>query len=82
MQDDDVRRTETQERPNISTEHQASGDGGRPRDTLDREPKRDPVSGATIPGNYNPETMTRVGDEEKSPPVERVHPGKDGAPLA
>jgi len=82
MQDNIVRPSETQDRPNISTEHQAPGDGAQPQDTLDREPKRDPVSGATIPSDYNPETMTRVGEEEKFPPVERVHPGKDGAPLA
>jgi hypothetical protein len=82
MPDPDVRPTSTQERPNISTEHQAPGDGRRPLDTLDREPKRDPESGATIPSNYDPETMTRVGEEPDSPPVRRVHPGKPGEPLA
>lgn len=70
------------DRPNISTEHQPPGDSQRPQDTLDRQPKRDPSSGATIPSNYNPDTMTRVGEEAKSPPVEYVHPGEPGEPLA
>jgi len=50
--------------PNISTENQPKGAARRPSDTLDREPKRDPISGASIPDDYNPETMTRVGDEQ------------------
>ena len=50
--------------PNLSTENQPKGSGRRPSDTLDREPKRDPLSGGTIPDNYNPETMTRVGEED------------------
>jgi hypothetical protein len=82
MPDPDIRPATTQERPNISTDHQASGDARRPQDTLDREPKRDPNTGATIPDNYNPETMTRVGEEGDSPPVKSVHPGEPGEPLA
>lgn len=50
--------------PNLSTENQPKGSGRRPSDTLDREPKRDQLSGASIPDNYNPETMTRVGEED------------------
>lgn len=49
--------------PNISTENQPKGSGRRPSDTLDREPKRDPQSGASIPSDYDPETQTRVGEE-------------------
>ncbi len=40
--------------PNISTEHQEEGDAARPSDTLDRTPKRDPLSGQTIPDDYDP----------------------------
>jgi hypothetical protein len=50
--------TQTQTRPNLSTENQPEGAGRRPSDTLDREPKRDPLSGGSIPSNYNPDTMT------------------------
>ncbi len=71
MAHDDAKPTQTQPNPNISTEHQKEGDARRPSDTLDREPKRDPVSGAAIPSNYNPETMTRVGEEGNAPPAER-----------
>jgi len=70
-----VRPTSTQDRPNISTEHQPEGDARRPQDTLDRKPRRDPVSGGTIPSDYNPDTMTRVGEEEDSPSPERAPPG-------
>ena len=52
--------------PNISTENQPEGAARRPSDTLDREPERDPLSGGVIPSNYNPETMTRRGEEEDS----------------
>lgn len=52
------------ENPNISTENQPEGAARRPSDTLDREPERDPKSGGAIPSNYNPETMTRVGEED------------------
>jgi hypothetical protein len=52
--------------PNISTENQPPGAGRRPSDTLDREPERDPSSGGAIPSNYNPETMTRRGEEKDS----------------
>ncbi len=50
--------------PNISTENQPEGAARRPSDTLDREPKRDPESGGSIPADYNPETGTRVGEED------------------
>lgn len=40
--------------PTVSTEHQEQGDAARPRDVLDREPKRDPESGQTIPDDYDP----------------------------
>lgn len=52
--------------PNMSTENQPPGSARRPSDTLDREPTRDPRSGGAIPSNYNPETMTRRGEEEDS----------------
>lgn len=48
--------------PNISTENQPEGAARFPSDTLDREPKRDPESGGTIPSDYDPETRTRVGE--------------------
>lgn len=79
MSKDDHRPTETQPRPNISTEHQEEGDARRPSDTLDRKPKRDPESGAPIPGNYNPDTMTRIEDEDDAPRPERAAPGSDKA---
>ncbi|HZV56595.1 MAG TPA: hypothetical protein VFF89_02880 [Sphingobium sp.] len=65
--------TQVTDRPNISTENQPEGAARRPSDTLDREPKRDPVSGAAIPDNYDPETNTRVGEEQDS------RAGKQGA---
>jgi len=52
--------------PNISTENQPEGAGRRPSDTLDREPKRDPRSGGSIPDDYDPETQTRIGEEDDS----------------
>lgn len=64
----DVRRvqndpTEKTKNPNISTENQPEGSARRPSDTLDREPKRDPESGGSIPADYNPQSGTRVGEE-------------------
>lgn len=56
--------TEKTRAPNISTENQPEGSARRPSDTLDREPKRDPESGGSIPENYNPEAGTRVGAED------------------
>ncbi|OAN55346.1 hypothetical protein [Sphingobium sp. TCM1] len=50
-------------RPNIFTENQPEGAARRPSDTLDREPTRDPVSGGAITSDYNPDTMTRRGEE-------------------
>jgi hypothetical protein len=75
----DIRPTATQPRPNISTEHQDEGDARRPSDTLDRKPKRDPKSGAPIPSDHNPETMTRVGEEDDFPRPEYARPGSDNA---
>ncbi|WP_286749237.1 hypothetical protein [Sphingopyxis sp. SCN 67-31] len=56
--------TEKTKNPNISTENQPEGAARRPSDTLDREPKRDPESGGSIPEDYNPESGTRVGEED------------------
>lgn len=56
--------TEKTDAPNISTENQPEGSARRPSDTLDREPKRDPESGGSTLENYNPETGTRVGEED------------------
>lgn len=56
--------TEHERAPNISTENQPEGAARRPSDTLDREPERDPLSGGAIPSNYDPESMTRKGEEE------------------
>ncbi|MFC0104400.1 hypothetical protein [Sphingopyxis terrae] len=50
-------------RSNISTENQPEGAARRPSDTLDREPKRDPESGASLPDDYNPASGTRIGEE-------------------
>lgn len=58
--------TERTRDPNLSTENQPEGAARRPSDTLDREPARDPESGGSIPSNYNPETMTRRGEEQDS----------------
>lgn len=71
------RPTETQERPNVSTEHQEPGDARRPRDTLDREPKRGPAGQpepsdyeGPIPGGQPPEEV------EDRPAASRTHPNK------
>lgn len=58
--------TEKTKGPNLSTENQPEGAARRPSDTLDREPRRDPESGASILEDYNPESGTRVGEEEDS----------------
>lgn len=58
--------TERTRKPNLSTGNQPEGAARRPSDTLDREPKRDPETGGSIPENYNPESGTRVGEEEDS----------------
>jgi hypothetical protein len=68
----DVPTTET-DAPNISTENQPKGSARRPSDTLDRVPERDPDSGAPIPSNYDPKTMTRVGEEQDT------RAGREGA---
>ncbi|HET6526860.1 hypothetical protein [Sphingopyxis sp.] len=61
-----VHRVPTQKtrNPNISTENQPEGAARRPSDTLDREPKRDPLSGGAVSADYNPESGTRVGEED------------------
>ena len=64
--------TERTRAPNISTENQPPGSARRPSDTLDREPDRDPRSGGSIPSDYNPEAMTRRGEEKDS------RAGRDG----
>jgi len=61
------------DRPNISTENQPEGAARRPSDTLDREPKRDPESGGSIPDDYDPETQTRIGEEDDT------RAGREGA---
>lgn len=67
--------TEQTRDPNISTENQPEGAARRPSDTLDREPDRDPLSGGSIPSNYNPKTMTRRGEEEDSRAGEDIQQG-------
>ncbi|MGN6268515.1 MAG: hypothetical protein ACTHM0_01315 [Sphingomonas sp.] len=74
-EDDRERRvpTDTDQPTNLSVENQPSGSARRPRDTLDREPERDPKSGGTIPSDYNPHTMTRRGEERDT------RAGREGA---
>ena len=60
-------------RPNISTQNQPEGAGRRPSATLNREPKRDPLSGGTIPDDYNPVAGTRIGEEDMT------RAGREGA---
>lgn len=73
-EDKDRRPTETQERPNISTEHQEQGDARRPRDVLDRTPERGPAGqtlpseDAGVPGGQPPEPV------EDRPQVGEVSP--------
>lgn len=57
MTDRSRRRPTRPDAPNIHTEHQKEGDATRPRDVLDRTPRRDPQSGATIPDDYEPENF-------------------------
>lgn len=56
--------TEVTKNPNISTENEPEGATRRPSDSLDREPARDAESGGSIPGNYNPASGTRTGEEK------------------
>lgn len=70
--------TEVTRNPNISTENQPEGAARHPSDTLDREPKRDPESGGSIPENYNPQSGTRVGEEIDT----RAGPAGEGQPRA
>ena len=65
--------TETTRNPNISIENQPKGAARHPSDTLDREPKRDPLSGASIPDDYDPHTMTRKGEDKDT------RAGREGA---
>lgn len=71
--------TEVTKNANISTENQPEGAARRPSDTLDREPRRDPESGASIPDDDGPRSGTRAGgafvaapgrEEEGEPPAE------------
>ena len=68
--------TETQPKPNISTEHQASGDARRPSDTLDKDQAGDQ---ADTPGGNDqeaPEDRPNVGSvtPEDYPKDERQQP--------
>lgn len=65
--------------PNISTENQPEGAARRPSDTLDRKPKRDPLSGGSIPEDYDPAAMTRE-DEEDDTRAGRKGVGRRDAP--
>jgi hypothetical protein len=65
--------TKQTENANESVVNQPEGAARRPRDTLDRDPKRDPHSGGSIPADYNPETMTRRGEENET------RAGREGA---
>ncbi|MGJ0239881.1 hypothetical protein ACQEPB_15360 [Novosphingobium fluoreni] len=69
------REVPTQEtrNPNISTENQPEGAARRPSDTLDREPRRDPLSGGSIRDDYDPDAMTRKGEEDDT------RAGREGA---
>ncbi len=64
--------TEHSRGANISTENQPEGGARRPSATLDREPARDLVSGGSIPADYDPQPMTRTGEEQDS------RAGRDG----
>lgn len=65
-------------RPNISTDHQPAGSARHPRATLDREPKRDPLSGGSIPSNYDPATNKRIGDGPTAADIEAARVAKQG----
>lgn len=64
--------TKVTKNPNISTENQPEGAARRPSDTLDRESARNPESGGSIRGNYNPASGTRIGEEKDT------RAGRDG----
>ncbi|MDX3911084.1 MAG: hypothetical protein QHC67_14875 [Sphingobium sp.] len=64
--------------PNISTEHQPEGSARHPRDTLDREPDRDPLSQGSIPSNYDPATSKRVGETPTAADAEAARVAKPG----
>lgn len=65
-------------RPNLSTEHQPVGGAQHPRDTLDREPKRDPLSEGAIPSDYDPATSKRVGEGGTAADSEAARVAKQG----
>ncbi|MGK2910039.1 MAG: hypothetical protein ACSLE1_09630 [Sphingobium sp.] len=65
-------------RPNISTEHQPVGGARHPRDTLDREPDRDPLSQGSIPSNYDPATSKRKGEAPTAADAEAARVARDG----
>ena len=58
MSDASHKPTETQPRPNISTEHQQSGDARRPSDTLDKDQPADrPEAPNHTPGGNDQEAV-------------------------
>lgn len=65
-------------RPNLSTAHQPVGGAQHPRDTLDRDSKRDPLSGGTIPDDYDPATGKRVGDDRTAADPEAARVAQQG----
>lgn len=65
-------------RPNISTEHQPIGGAQHPRDTLDREPDRDPLSQGAIPSNYDPTTSKRKGEAQTAADAEAARVARNG----
>lgn len=65
-------------RPNLSTEHQPDGSARHPRDTLDREPVRDPLSQGAIPSNYDPATSKRVGEGQTNADAEAARVARPG----
>jgi FtsZ-interacting cell division protein ZipA len=64
--------------PNISTEYQPEGSARHPRDTLDREPERDPLSQGSIPSNYDPAASKRAGEAPTAPDAEASRVAKPG----
>ncbi len=62
--------------PNISTENQLQGAARRPSDTLDRESARDPVSGGAISSDYDPQSMTRRGEQDDTRAGRELNEGK------
>ncbi|MBT0667605.1 hypothetical protein HT136_04395 [Novosphingobium profundi] len=65
--------TQQSRNPNISTEKRPGGAARRSRGTLDREARRDPLSGGCAPDYHDPDAMTRKGEEDDT------RAGRDGA---